>query len=156
MLGAVQRAAENESKSLPVALAEYAVFVHLELAAREEPPQGVRADAFVLPLVIAAREKTSSTEFRRYVLGWHTRAGTSPWNAPEMAYAASLTVALGSTHDADIGVMVTRARERLDDEARSARGRYRDFVRPDHREFWRRAVAASALDARAWAEGFMR
>lgn len=156
LLGAVQHAAESEDESLPVALAEYAMFVHLELAAREDPPQGVRPDAFVLPLRIAARERVSSTAFRRYVLGWHARAATSPWNDPEMAFAASLTVAMGSTRDAVIGEVVGRTRARLDHEKRSARVRYRDLVPPHHREFWSRAAAASAPDARAWAAGFMR
>lgn len=156
LLGAVQHAAENEADCVPVALAEYAAFVHLELAAREEPPLGVREEAFVFPLVIAAREKTSSSEFRRYVLGWKARAGSLPWNDPGMAFAASLAVALGSTHDVVIGDVVRRTRERLEDQGRSARGRYRDLVRPSLREFWSRAVAASAPDARAWAEGLLR
>lgn len=156
LLAATHRAAQNQALSLPAALAEYSAFVHLELAAREEPPLGVRPDAFMLPLSVAARERASSTEFRRYVLGWHARAGTLPWNDPGMAFAASLAVSLGSSHDAVIGERVRALRELLDQDARTARERYRDLVRPDERELWCQVVAASAPDAKAWAEGFMR
>lgn len=156
LLGALRRAAEGESEALPTSLAEYAAFVHLELAAIEEPPMGSRPEAFVLPLIIAARERVSSTEFRRYALGWRTRAGSLPWNNPEMALAASLLVALGSSDDAVIGAWVRRAREGLEDDERSGRRRFREFVRSQHRELWRRAARASAPDAAAWAGGLMR
>lgn len=156
LLGAADRAAEDESESLPAALAEYAAFVHLELAAREEPPMGVRAEAFVLPLIIAARGRASSTEFRRYALGWRTRAGSLPWNDPEMELAASLAVALGSTGDASIGERVRMIRERLEADGRYGHRRFREIVRSDHRELWHRAASASAQDAVTWAEGFIR
>lgn len=152
----VARAAETETHALPASLAEYAAFVHLELAAIDHPPQGVRTEAFVLPLIIAARHRVSSTEFRRYALGWRRRAGSLTWIAPEMSVAASLAVASGSTDDAVIEASVKRVREVLDDHERSGLGRFRDLVRSDHREMWHRAASASAPDAKAWAEGFMR
>ncbi len=154
LLGSLERAAEDES--LPAALAEYTAFVHLELAAIEDPPLGTRTEAFVLPLIIAARQRVSSTEFRRYALGWRTRAGLLPWNDPEMALAASLVVALGSMDDAVIGSRVKMVREGLDDDGRSGRRRFHDVMRSDHREMWRRAASASTTDAAAWAKGFMR
>jgi hypothetical protein len=156
LLGAVHGAAENGADSLPATLAEYAAFVHLELAAVEDPPQGVRAEAFVLPLSIAAKEGAGSTEFRRYALGWRARAGSLHWNEPDMAFAASLVVALGSTGDAVIGEWVRTIRERLDDDRRSGGGRFREHVRSDHCGYWRRVASVSAPDAAAWAEGFMR
>ena len=156
LLGVLRRAAEGESESLPAALAEYAAFVHLELAAIEDPPQGIRTEAFVLPLIIAARDRASSTAFRRYVLGWLARAGTLPWNDPEMTFAASLVVALGSMDDAAIGACIKTVRPGLDDDGRSGRRRFGEVVRPDHRELWHRAASASAPDAAAWAKGFMR
>lgn len=156
LLGALQRAVEDENGALPAALAEYAAFVHLELAAIEDPPQGIRTEAFVLPLIIAAKERVSSTDFRRYAQGWRIRAGSLSWNDPEMALAASLVVALGSTDDAMIGECVRRIRQGLDDDGRSGRSSFRDFVRSDHRELWRRAASDSAPDARAWADVFMR
>lgn len=156
LLGALCRAAEDETAALPAALAEYVAFVHLELAAIEDPPLGVRTEAFVLPLIIAARERVSSIEFRRYTLGWRTRAASLPWNDPEMALAAALVVTLGSTDDSVIAERVSRVREDLNDGRRSGRQNFRDLVRPDHRSLWQRAASASAPDAAAWAEGFMR
>ncbi|MBL8990419.1 MAG: hypothetical protein JNJ48_02430 [Phycisphaerae bacterium] len=156
LLGALIRTAQSEDETLPASLAEYAAYVHLELAAIEDPPLGSRPEAFVLPLIIAARERVSSSEFRRYALGWLTRAGSLPWNDPGMALAASLAFALGSTDDAVIGQRVRKVREGLDDDERSGRGRFRTLLRSDHRELWRRAAAASSPDAAAWAEGFMR
>jgi len=156
LLGVLRRAAETETHALPASLAEYAAFVHLELAAIEDPPQGVRTDAFVLPLIIAARQRVSSTEFRRYALGWRRRAGSLTWNDPEMSLAASLAVAIGSTDDDVIGTSVRRVREALDDHEGPGLGRFCELVRSDHREMWHRAASASAPDAKAWADGFMR
>jgi hypothetical protein len=156
LLGALDRSANDGTDALPAALAEYAAFVHLEFAAAHDPPLGSRAEAFVLPLVIASREGASSTEFRRYALGWRARAGSLPWNAPEMDRAASLAVALGSTGDAVIGESVTRIRAVLDEEKRSGGPCFGDLVGSDARELWIRAASASAPDAAAWARDFMR
>lgn len=156
LLVAAEHGARDENDQLPSVLAEYCVYVHLELAAREEPPMGVRPAAFVFPLIIAARERAKSSEFRRYAVGWRARAGSLPWNNREMSFAAALAMALGSTEDAAIGASVRSVRKRLEEDGGSGSGRFRDLVDSDHRDAWRRAASASALDAAAWAKCFMR
>jgi hypothetical protein len=149
LLSAVRRAAEGEE--LPMVLAEYGCFVHLELAAREEPPMGVRAEAWVLPLVVAGASNASATAFRRYAIGWRARAAGLSWNEPEMAYAAALAVSLGSAGDGVIGSEVRLARARLEGEAQVGGVRFRDAVSAGQRDLWRKAAAFSCVDAEVWA-----
>lgn len=156
LINALRRATDADAPPLPAALAEYAAFTHLELAANEEPRLGPQPDALVLPLVISARERASSTEFRLYVLAWHARAAQHPWNNPEMAFTASLVIALGSTEDPELNGRVHQFRDALTEGAVSGRARFRDHVRPHQRPWWTQAARAAAPDARQWAEGFMR
>ena len=158
--GAGERSGLDAGRVVPE-VAGYIALVYLELCAREEAAHD-EARVIADVLAIAARCETEPTLFRRYLLGWHERAGRLEWNydaehpafAP-LAHTVALGIALGSADDPLVGGRVAAMRAWLDGGVASGRGRFRDFVPGDDRGVWAEVARASARDAREWVAGFM-
>jgi len=155
---------------MPPELAGYIAFVYLELCARESPAHDHWEDAIVHTLVLAARRGERPDLFRRYLIGWHDRAGTHPWNrempfyadddeyANDAAHHVALAIALGSADDPLIGPRVRAMRAWLDRDAAQGGRRFRlvmQYGGDALPALWREVVAASAPDAIAWGRSFV-
>ncbi|MEM7754331.1 MAG: hypothetical protein AAF297_01705 [Planctomycetota bacterium] len=146
-------------------VAAYIGAVHLEYCATDqEPPMGTNTDAVLLPLLVAARTDADAREFRRYLLGWYDRAGTREWNLDEwspslgtnLSHTVALAIALGSAEDPSIGPRIAEIRGWLEQGRTAGTGRFQDVVDRQHRDHWQEVIAASATDARVWADAFAR
>lgn len=156
LMGEVRRWAEDRDASADADLAGYAASVHLELCAREEPPQGTSPHAIVLPLVISARQKADWTAFMRYLVGWIPRAARGDWNQPEMVYQAAMAVSLCDSSKPDMLASLTLCRRFLNDTALAGSGGFRSHVQSRDHDYWREVAEAAPTEGRAWAMEFMR
>ncbi|MFZ4430127.1 MAG: hypothetical protein ACOYPS_07215, partial [Phycisphaerales bacterium] len=137
-------------------LAGYVASVHLELCAREDPPQGTSPEAIVLPLVITARQNADWTPFMRYLVGWIPRAAQGDWNQPEMVFQAALAVSLCASTERDTIASLTLCRQFLNDTVLAGSGGFRSHVQSRDRDYWREVAEAAPTEGRAWAMEFMR
>jgi hypothetical protein len=156
LMGEVRRWAADRDASADAHLAGYVGSVHLELCAREEPPQGTSPHAIVVPLVISARQKADWTPFIRYVVGWIPRAARCDWNQPEMVSQAALAVSVCAPTEPDTIASITLCRQFLNRTMLAGSGGFRSHVQSRDRDYWREVAEAAPSDGRAWAMAFMR
>jgi hypothetical protein len=144
-------------------VAAYIGAIHLELAAREDPPMGTNEHAVLLPLLVAARTGTNADAFRRYLIDWYDRAGAQDWNhdalspslGTNLSHTVALAIALGPSVDPHVGESIAQVRGWLDRGSTNL-ACFEDIADADDRPLWRDIAASSAPDAQAWTQGFMR
>ena len=144
-------------------VAAYVGAMNLELAAKREPMHSTEPAVF-LPLLVAARTDADPTAFRRYLLGWYDGPGGLHWNFDEyspalgtnLSHTVALALALTSERDPAIGDRVPKIRGWLDHGKTNGTGRFVDIVHKDDRRHWHEIIAASADDAKSWAEAFLK